>query len=301
MGAADVVPGVSGGTIAFITGIYEELLHTIAHLNFTTFKKLFSEGFGSFWKAINGQFLLPLITGIGLSIISLAHVVTWAIKTHPLIVWAFFFGLIVASILLVGRQINKWNLFVVLALFIGAFFAYYITLLEPGNNETGLLYLFISGLVAICAMILPGISGAFILLLLGSYGEVLSAIKEFNLVKILVFASGCLIGLLSFSRLLSWAFKKQKNIIIAILTGFLVGSLNKVWPWKQVITTRINSHGEAVPLIEKNILPDMYAQLNGSPHLVGVIFAAIIGVILVLGIDALGRLWKTKNQEISEL
>ena len=294
MGAADVVPGVSGGTIAFITGIYEELLATIAGINLTTFKTLKTDGVKGFWKAINGNFLLPLICGIAISIVSLAHAVTYALENHPLLVWGFFFGLVVASTIVVGKTIKKWNFKLFVSLILGAAFAFWITTLNPGEGSSQSWYIFVSGVLAICAMILPGISGAFILLLLGSYNTILTAIKSLDVTTAAIFAIGCVTGLLSISKLLSWAFKHYHNLMISVLTGFLIGSLNKLWPWKNTISTRVNSHGEIVPFIQQNVSPLDFEILVNNNQLLGVISMAIGGVVLVLGLEFLGARWNKK-------
>lgn len=294
MGAADVVPGVSGGTIAFITGIYEELLATIAGINLTTFKTLKTDGVKGFWKAINGNFLLPLICGIAISIVSLAHAVTYALENHPLLVWGFFFGLVVASTIVVGKTIKKWNFKLFVSLILGAAFAFWITTLNPGEGSSQSWYIFVSGVLAICAMILPGISGAFILLLLGSYNTILTAIKSLDVTTAAIFAIGCVTGLLSISKLLSWAFKHYHNLMISVLTGFLIGSLNKLWPWKNTISTRVNSHGEIVPFIQQNVSPLDFEILVNNNQLFGVISMAIGGVVLVLGLEFLGARWNKK-------
>ncbi|MDB4534548.1 DUF368 domain-containing protein [Vicingaceae bacterium] len=279
MGAADVVPGVSGGTIAFITGIYEELLNTINSVNLDALKKLKTEGLKSFWKHINGNFIVALFLGIVISIASLAKLITYLMANEAVLLWAFFFGLIISSIYLVGKKIKKWDISKVIGLIIGTGFAFYITLLPPIENPNALWYVFLSGAIAICAMILPGISGSFILLLLGSYELVLTSIKDLKLTIIAVFASGCIVGLLSFSKLLSWMFKKYHDLTIAILTGFLIGSLNKIWPWKETISTRINSHGETVPFIQNNVFP---SDFSGDNQLIFAIIMALIGLGFIL-------------------
>lgn len=282
MGAADVVPGVSGGTIAFITGIYEELLETISNINIEALKKLKSEGIKGFWEHINGNFLIALFLGIAISIVSLAKLITYLLECHTILLWSFFFGLIVSSIYLVGKTIKKWDISKVIGLLVGAAIAFYITILPPMQNPNALWFVFLSGAIAICAMILPGISGSFILLLLGSYEMVLGAIKDMKIAVIGVFAIGCLTGLLSFSKLLNWMFKKYHDLTIAILTGFLIGSLNKIWPWKETISTRTNSHGEIVPFIQENISPSNYV---GDNQLLLAIFMAIIGLVLIIGLE----------------
>ncbi len=278
MGAADIIPGVSGGTIAFISGIYEELIETINNVNFEAIKKLKNNGIKSFWTHINGNFLIALLTGIAISIMSLAKVITHLLETHSQLLWGFFFGLIVASVYIVGKQVNKWDINNIISLIIGSNIAFYITILNPMQNPDALWFVFLSGSIAICAMILPGISGSFILLLLGSYEFILVAIKDFKLDVITIFGVGCITGLLAFSKLLNWLFKKYHDITIALLTGFLIGSLNKIWPWKETIQTRINSHGEIVPFIQSNVLP---SNFEGDSNIIEVILLSLIGLVLI--------------------
>ena len=296
MGAADVVPGVSGGTIAFITGIYEELLNTINSVNLEALKKLKSEGLKSFWNHINGNFIVALFLGIAISVVSLAKLMTYLMANHAVLLWASFFGLIIASIYLVGKKVVKWDISKIIGLIIGTSIAFYITLLPPMENPNALWYIFLSGAIAICAMILPGISGAFILIILGTYSLVLgtisdffSAIKSMNFTEVLkhlkivaIFGSGCIVGLLSFSKLLSWMFKKYHDLTIAILTGFLIGSLNKIWPWKETLSTRVNSHDQIVPFIQENILP---SNFDGDNQLILAIAIALFGLGLILVLE----------------
>jgi len=265
MGAADVVPGVSGGTIAFISGIYEELIDSINKINVQAFKIWKKEGFNSFWKQINGTFFIFLFLGIGISVFSLAKLVNYLLVAYPILIWSFFFGLIIASIWLIGKTISKWNPALISALIIGAMAAFYITTIQSVASIDSNWYIVLSGAIAICAMILPGVSGAFILLLLGSYDKILEAISERDLIIIALFAFGCGIGILTFARVLKYLFSKFKEITIAILTGFMIGSLNKVWPWKITKEYRVNSHGESVPFIQDNVLPnfsDSEAQIS---------------------------------------
>lgn len=283
MGAADLVPGVSGGTIAFITGIYEELISTIRSFNLKALKVLFKEGPVAFWKHVNASFLLVLLLGIATSVITLAKLISYLLENHEMWVFAFFFGLVLASFFYLLKQINKFNLLNILALIAATALSFWITLLEPGQGSDTYSYIFISGLIAICAMILPGISGSFILLLMGSYEVVLGAIKDFNLTKIAVFAVGCIIGLLSFSHLLNFLFKHYKDLIMAILTGFLLGALNKLWPWKEVISTRVNSKGDEVPLVQNNILPE------NSSDILPVLGLAFVGFIIIFALERVGK------------
>ena len=286
MGAADVVPGVSGGTVAFISGIYEELLETISNVNLQALKVLKKEGLVAFWQRINGNFISALLIGIAISIVSLAKLITFLLEHHALLLWGFFFGLIVSSVFLVGKKVNEWKLSTLLSLIVGTVIAFLITILNPMENPDSYWFVFISGAIAICAMILPGISGSFILLLLGSYELILAAIKDFKLTTIATFGVGCVVGLLSFSKLLNWLFKKYHDITVAALTGFLVGSLNKIWPWKEVISTRENSKGEIVPFIETNVLPTQY---HGDTQVIGVIVLALVGFVLIVGLERFAK------------
>lgn len=296
MGAADVVPGVSGGTIAFISGIYEELLETIGKVNFNTLKLLKTEGVKSFWAELNGNFLVILLAGVATSIITLASLIKHLLKNEPILIWSFFFGLILASIWLVGKQISKWNPITIISLVIGTIIAYYITLATPTTGSESLLYIFICGCIAITAMILPGISGSFILLLLGAYSTILSTISDItsgtsvsitaSLMLLGIFGLGCITGLLSFSKLLNWLFKKAHNIIIAILTGFLIGSLNKVWPWKNTLEWFTKHKGEAneelIPLVQQNISPINFGEEN---QLIPALLLGTFGLVLILILD----------------
>ena len=252
MGAADVVPGVSGGTIAFIVGIYDELIETIKSFNLKSARLFFSGHLAQFWRSVNGNFLFSLLLGIGISIFSLAKVITWLLTDYPVLVWAFFFGLVLASTWFVGKDIKEWNWKTIPAFIAGAVVAFYITIATPAETSTHPLFIFLCGAIAICAMILPGISGSFILVLLGKYFYIMEAVKTLDFGILLLFAAGAFIGITGFSHLLSYALRHFRNITLATLTGFMLGSLNKVWPWKEIAD---NSHG--MP-IETNTLPDSY-------------------------------------------
>lgn len=285
MGAADVVPGVSGGTVAFITGIYDELLRSIASVPAALM--LFLRGrIVEAWKAANATFLLVLLLGIMTSVISLARLITYLLAEHPIPVWSFFFGLILVSTHLVVREIQRWNVSRVLNLFLGAAFAYWITVASPLQLGHDPLSLFLAGAIAICAMILPGISGSFILVLLGLYSYVLTAVKGLDLAVLLVFASGCVVGLVSFAGILRWLLTHWRDLTLAFLTGLMIGSLNKIWPWKETLTWRTNSQGEQVPVLQSNLWPEQFAQLSGQdPQLWWAIGLAVTGVVLVLGLE----------------
>jgi putative membrane protein len=281
MGAADVVPGVSGGTIAFISGIYEELIDTLNNINFSLLKHLKQEGIKSTWKKANGSFLIALLSGVFVSVISLAKGVEWLLEHQPILLWAFFFGLVLASIIYIGKQIktkpSDYKLF--LAMTVGAIVAYLITTLNPAETSDTNLFLFFAGALAICAMILPGISGSFILVIIGAYSPVLEALNSRNLKMILIFGAGAVVGLLSFSKLLKWLFEKYHRLTLAVITGFMIGSLNKIWPWKIALTFRTNSKGVQVPLNEESISP---FNFDGDPQLLQAIVLMVFGVLIIL-------------------
>lgn len=282
MGAADVVPGVSGGTIAFISGIYEEFVNSLKSIDHKAIQVLFKQGVAPFWKHINGNFLVALFSGIFISILSLAKVITYLLEHFPVQLWSFFFGLIIASSISVGAKIRKWNIGAFIGIAVGTAIAYYITVATPAQTPEALWFVFLSGMIAICAMILPGISGSFILLLLGKYKYILGSISDFDLKVLITFAIGCGAGLLSFSHLLSWMFKRFHDVTIAVLTGFMIGSLNKVWPWKETMQFRTNSHGEEVPFLQESVLP---VNFSGEPHTVMAIVFMVVGFLLIIGLE----------------
>lgn len=276
MGIAELVPGVSGGTIAFVAGIYEEFITSINNVNLSTFKTLKEDGFKAFWSALNGNFLLALFGGMLISIVSFSRLLKWLLEFHPIAIWSFFFGLVLASVIFVGKEIKKWTALSMILLIISAIIAYFITTLPPSANADSLPYLFMSGAIAICAMILPGISGSFILVLLGSYKTVVDALDERDFKVVLTVALGCLFGLLSFARILKWLFTNHKNITLAVLTGFIAGSLNKIWPWKKILETK--TIGKKIITIDESVSPFAF---DGDPQLTYAIIAAIIGFSLI--------------------
>lgn len=294
MGAADVVPGVSGGTIAFITGIYEELINSIKSINLNALKLFLAGKFNQFWQAINGTFLVSVLLGIGISVFSLAKGLKYLLDHQPVLIWSFFFGLIVASAVYVAKSIKYWNIGTVISAIAGIIIAYFITIITPAEANTTYWFIFLSGAIAICAMILPGISGSFILVLLGMYKFILDSVGNLQITVILTFLVGAAIGIISFSNVLSWLLKKYHNQTIAVLAGFMVGSLNKVWPWKQVTETFTDRHGEIKPLVEKNILPDTYEQITGnSSLLIWALILAVAGFALIFIIEGLTKPKKT--------
>lgn len=292
MGAADVVPGVSGGTIAFISGIYEELIETINNLDFKFFKIWKQNGLSKAWKAYNLSFLLALGAGIAISIFSLAKLILNLLETHPIAVWSFFFGLVLASVFYVGMQITKWQISTFVFLIVASILSYLLTISEPIGSPESNWFLFFAGFIAIIAMILPGISGAFILLLIGAYTNVMSVVTQFveglvamdieimgeAIIKVAIFALGAVVGLKTFSKALNWMFKHKKNLTLAILTGFMVGALNKIWPWKKVLEYRTNSSGEEVPFLEQSILPQNF---DGNPQILSAVIFAVFGFLII--------------------
>lgn len=305
MGAADVVPGVSGGTIAFITGIYEELVATIHQFNFSFFKIWRKEGFLKAWSQYNLSFLLVLVSGILTSVLSLAKLITYLLEHHPILMYAFIFGLVLSSVYFVAKQIGKWRISTVVILLLFVAVGYFITTLNPVQAPDSTFYLFLSGAIGIIAMILPGISGSFILLLLGSYQAILGILSDLSssittanwsllstsLLKLATVVLGMIVGLKLFSRLLTWLFKNYRDITLSVLTGLMVGAMNKIWPWKETVTTYINSSGEAVPLLEKSISP---LNFDGNPQ---IFWSVILGVIGFLSIFLIEQLAARKPTE----
>ncbi|QCE40264.1 DUF368 domain-containing protein [Psychroserpens sp. NJDZ02] len=317
MGAADAVPGVSGGTIAFISGIYEELISTISGVNLALLKTLKSDGFSAFWTKLNGNFLVALLTGIVISFVTFMRLAKYLLEHHPVLIWSFFFGLIIASILFIGKQITKWSPSAILAIIVGAIAAFYITSLPSLASNTNSYFLFIAGAIAICAMILPGISGSFILVILGAYKTLSNAFSDFDIKKIGLFAAGAVVGLLSFSHVLKWLFKNYHNTTLAVLTGFILGSLNKVWPWKKTVSVMVDKTGDIVPfstitdfgtlsffqkttndfdsyktVLEESVLPIHYNELNNylaNPQTMLAIGLMIAGFLTIFILEKVGN------------
>ena len=290
MGAADVVPGVSGGTIAFITGIYEELITSIKSINLEALRLIFRFKAGAFWKKINGSFLLAVFGGVLLSVFSLARLLKWLMGNHPVLIWAFFFGLILASAIVVIKKIKSWNAARVTGLIAGTVLMFFTTRFAPAQTTDAYWYVFITGAIAICAMVLPGISGAFILLILGKYQYILGAVSDLDIPVLIVFGLGIITGLLSFANLLSWLFRKYHDITISVLAGFIIGSLNKIWPWKETLTSAVTSHGEVIPVFQRNILPGLYRDITGlEPMLMPALILMVVAFILVILLDNLSR------------
>lgn len=286
MGAADVVPGVSGGTIAFITGIYDTLLESIRRVNPSLIGLWRREGFKAAFNHINGLFLIALFGGILTSIATLAKLISWLLVTHPIPIWSFFFGLILVSVYHMLRQIEHKRPLLLLFALAGVAFAYSITVLNPLEIEPTRLNVLMAGAIAICAMILPGISGSFILLLIGMYAPVLGAVKAVQIDILALFLGGCVIGLLTFSHLLSWLLKRFRDFTLTFLTGLMLGTLPKIWPWKETISWRINSKGEQVPLLQHNLTPFEFEHITSQPAQLGIaIVLMLCAFALVLGLE----------------
>jgi putative membrane protein len=283
MGAADVVPGVSGGTMAFILGIYEELLETIKSFNLTFIKLVLSFKIKAALEHINWKFLVSLGLGLAISILSLARVVTWLYEHQQSLLFAFFFGLILASIVVISRHV-RWNMKTVASLVAGTIIAYLIVRLVPVNMPKDPLTIFWCGAVAIMAMILPGISGSFILLILGQYHYVMSAVKGLDIITLLPFMAGCATGLLGFARVLSWLLARYHQAVVSFLIGFMVGSLWKIWPFRTVLETMETSHGELVPVRESIYLPGADVSVWLLPAVL-----CVIGFVVVYGMDRMQK------------
>lgn len=282
MGAADVVPGVSGGTMAFILGIYEELIEAIHAVNVSFVRRLLSFRFREAFEDFPYWFLISVGIGIGGAIFSLAKSLNWALQNHPVLIWSFFFGLVLASVLAVRRRVMAWSPSITAATVLAAVAAYILVGLVPVETPDASWFLFLCGAIAICAMILPGISGSFILVLLGKYQYVLNAVVQRDFVTLFVVACGCAIGLLSFARLLRWLFHHYHNMTVAALIGLMIGSLRKVWPWKETVETFVDRHGDIRPLVQVNILPAAWSTEVGLA-----IILAVVGCVLVLVMERL--------------
>lgn len=277
MGSADLIPGVSGGTIAFLSGIYEELITSIKIISGETIRLFVKGRFKEAVLSIPFSFLVPLALGLFGAVLTLASVLSYLLETYPIFVWSFFFGLVLASTWIVLRRIKIWDISDRLAFLLSVIVTFFIIGSIPIETPHTPLFVFLSGMIAICAMILPGISGSFILLLLGKYQQILEAVTSRDVVTLGIFMLGAIIGLTLFSRVLSWLFANHHDISIAILAGIMLGSIRKLWPFKEIVATRVNSHGEVVPFIEKNILPQTFDMT-----VVFALLLASLGVFLVV-------------------
>lgn len=288
MGAAEVVPGVSGGTIAFVSGIYERLVDGLRQFTPRLLLVLKQQGIKGVWQQIDGTFLVVLFSGMGVSIGLFAGTVTWLIANEPVPVWSFFGGLVVASVWVVSRQISRFGIDLLLAVAAGAAIGGAVTLIVPINLPPTSLTIFAGGAVAVCAWILPGMSGSFILLILGLYAYVISAVSRLDVLTLATLAAGCVVGLVSFSRLLSHLLHGYRDQTLAVLTGFMMGSLFKLWPWKSTVSYQLQSDGSHIPLVQDPVSPHIYTALTGQdPQLLLAAAFTLAGFLLVIAIERL--------------
>lgn len=286
MGAADIVPGVSGGTIAFITGIYQRFITALSQFSPQLLPQLYRREFKAVWIKIDGAFLITLFLGILSSFVLFSQLMKWLMAEQAILLWSFFSGLILASISMLFKEINNINKVKVSLFILGAGLALLIACLPSYDTQASFVILFFGAMLAITAMLLPGISGSFILLLLGLYDEFIEALANFDLVMLGAFGLGCICGILAFTRILAWCLKLFYENAMAFLTGVVVGSMFKLWPWKLTVSTRINSKGEAVPLLQENVLPYTYTDVTGLPHDVwGAVLCLLIGFAIVWGVN----------------
>jgi len=296
MGAVDVIPGVSGGTIAFSTGIYEELVYSINTIDAETFRLLTKFEFASFWKKINGNFLATVFAGITTSFLLLSGFMLFLLKDYSVMTWSFLFGLILTSGPLILRSIKKWRADSIAGLIIGIGVAYILTILSPTQTPDNLFFVFFTGAVSICALIVPGISGVFILLLLGKYQAMVMALNEFNILVIFTFIIGCILGLIGISRLLTRAINNYPQVYLAVLSGFMMGALNKIWPWRKVMEYATNSKGDQIAVFDKSILPwDFLSETGKDPQLFQAILMMALGVLIVVVTEKIAVRLKTKR------
>ena len=296
MGAADVVPGVAGGTVAFLSGIYEEIVYSLNNIDRESVKLLIQRDPEGFWKRINGNFLTVVFAGILTSFLTLAKLMGFLLRQNQILVNSFFFGLILLSAPLVLREIKSWNLQMILAFLAGVGVAYSMTLLSPVQSPNTWWFIFFVGILVVCATFLPGISGSFMLLLLGKYQYLIQSVANFNVLVIIIFVAGCMVGLFGFSRFLVWALEKHRPATVALLAGLMLGALNKVWPWRAVIEYATNRKGEQVPAFDKSILPWNYVVQTGKdPQVFQAVLMMAIGFFIVFLIHKIAVRFKTTS------
>lgn len=296
MGIADAVPGVSGGTIAFITGIYDELLHSLNEIDRDAFRLLIRFRLAELWKKINGNFLLTVSAGIITSLLLLVSVVFNLILHYPILISSFFFGVIFASVALVLKEIKTWGYKPIVSFVASAMLGYFITTLAPMETTSASWFIFICGALAICSMIFPGISGAFILVLLGKYQFMIASLVELDAWVISVFTTGCVFGLLGFARLITWVLDHYHHVTVAVLAGFMMGSLNKVWPWRKGLEYATTRTGEQIAVFDKSILPWHFLSETGrNPQLFQAILMTALGVCIVIVTERIATRLKLKH------
>ncbi len=282
MGAAEVVPGVSGGTIAFIAGIYERLVNALRQFTPSLLRLLRNEGVAAVWQRVDASFLLMLAAGMGISILLFANAISWLLENQTIAIWSFFMGLVLASVYVVTMQISRFGLDLVLAGATGVVVGVVLTTLVPIELSPTPWFIFAGGAVAVCAWILPGLSGSFILLILGLYAAVIDAIRSIDVVTLAALAAGCTVGIVSFSQALARLLTYYRDETLAVLTGFMLGSLVKLWPWKHTLSYQLREDGSQYPVVEEPILPQTYYNLTGNePEISLAITSAIAGICVV--------------------
>ena len=286
MGAANVIPGVSGGTMALILGIYEELINAIRSINLKFLRLITILNIKEALSTVSWPFLLPVGLGVLLATFSLAEALSWLLDRYPVIVWSFFFGLIVSSVITVSRVIKQWRISTIVAIVVGTIIAYGFFGGIPVSTPNAPWFIFGSGFIAICAMILPGISGAYVLVLLGKYHYILEALNNKDFFTLFIIGAGSLVGLISFAQILGWLLKRYHDLIMAILIGLMCGSLRKIWPWKETVTTFIDSHGKEIPSLQSNIIPSSFTS-----EVVYALLFMLIGILVIWSLD----FWARKN------
>jgi len=286
MGAANVIPGVSGGTMALILGIYEELINAIRSINLKFLRLITILNIKEALSTVSWPFLLPVGLGVLLATFSLAEALSWLLDRYPVIVWSFFFGLIISSVITVSRVIKQWRILTIVAIVVGTIIAYGFFGVIPVSTPNAPWFIFGSGFIAICAMILPGISGAYVLVLLGKYHYILEALNNKDFFTLFIIGAGALVGLISFAQILGWLLKRYHDLIMAILIGLMCGSLRKIWPWKETVTTFIDSHGKEIPSLQSNVIPSSFTIEVG----LAVLFM-FIGILVIWSLD----FWARKN------
>lgn len=295
MGSADVVPGVSGGTMAFILGIYEELIDSIRVVGRSQFiQAAVRLQVGKVFALLNWRFLLAVFAGIVLAVVSLAPAIEWLLVNEPVRLWSFFFGLVIASVFTVSQRITRWRLPLWLALAVGTALAFWVVGLVPTQTPNTWWFLILSGAIAICAMILPGISGSFILVLLSKYQFFVSAVNQRDIISLALAGIGAVVGLVSFAQVLGWLFKRYHDITVALLTGLMIGSLRKIWPWKETLSTMLDSHGELVPVVQRNVLPALSVNGAFNTEILWAVGLALLGFFVVLLVERLGGVKATQ-------
>ncbi len=288
MGASNIVPGVSGGTMALILGIYEELIASIKGvLNREAIKLFLRLKIKQALDLLPWKFLSAVACGIFLATFSMSYFLEWVLVHYPALLWAFFFGLVAASILTISKRVEQWGLAAVLGVAAGAIGAYLVVGLVPAETPDTWWFWFLSGMIAICAMVLPGISGSFILVLLGKYQDLLAAVTNQDFLTLFFVVAGAGIGIVTFAQILTWLFKRYHDVTVAVLTGMLLGSLRKIWPWKETVATMLDRHGEQIPLRQVNVLPSAWTW-----EIAAILLLAAIGFVLIVGLTT----WASRRE-----